>query len=76
MQVADTMNYYPLARLKLIGYAYSGEPNSEAVAQNRADFVVSQLSTKYGISKSRMDVSSRIAEVPKSIVEIKMLGNE
>lgn len=76
MQVADTMNYYPLARLRLTGYAYSGEPNSEAVAQNRADFVLSQLSIKYGISKSRMDVSSRIAEVPKSIVEIKMLGNE
>ncbi|MCG2726178.1 MAG: OmpA family protein [Elusimicrobia bacterium] len=75
LQVADTMNYYPTARIELIGYAYSGEPNSEAMAQSRANFVVSQLSEKYGIKKSRIDATTRIAEVPKSIVEIKMLGN-
>ncbi|MCK4936067.1 MAG: hypothetical protein KAR84_04375 [Elusimicrobiales bacterium] len=75
LQVADTMNYYPMARIELIGYAYSGEPNSEAMAQSRANFVVSQLSGKYGIKKSRIDVTTRIVEVPKSIVEIKMLGN-
>ncbi|MBU2530369.1 MAG: hypothetical protein KKD35_04955 [Elusimicrobia bacterium] len=75
LQVADTMNYYPMARIELIGYAYSGEPNSEAMAQSRANFVVSQLSGKYGIKKSRIDATTRIVEVPKSIVEIKMLGN-
>ncbi len=75
LQVADTMNYYPMARIELIGYAYSGEPNSEAMAQSRANFVVSQLSGKYGIKKSRIDATTSIVEVPKSIVEIKMLGN-
>ncbi len=75
LQVADTMNYYPTARIELIGYAYSGEPNSEAMAQSRANFVVSQLSGKYGIKKSRIEDRTEIVEVPKSIVEIKMLGN-
>lgn len=76
LQVADTMNYYPAAKIELVGYAYSGEPNSEAMAQSRANFVVSQLSGKYGIKKSRIHDSTKIVEVPKSIVEIKMLGND
>ncbi|MBI4655418.1 MAG: OmpA family protein [Elusimicrobia bacterium] len=75
-QVADNMNLYPMAKVKLTGYAYSGEPNSETVAQNRANFVAGVLSNKYGITKQRIEIHTRISETPKSIVEIKMLGKE
>lgn len=75
-QVAETMNYYPMAKIKLIGYAYSGEANSETMAQNRVNYVATRLTSKYSIEKDRMDISTQISEAPKSIVEIKMLGKE
>jgi len=75
-QVAETMNYYPMAKIKLIGYAYSGEANSETMAQNRVNYVATRLNSKYAIEKDRMDVSTQISDTPKSIVEIKMLGKE
>ncbi len=75
-QVAETMGYYPMAKIKLIGYAYSGEANSETMAQNRVNYVSMRLSSKYKIEKDRMDISTQISDAPKSIVEIKMLGKE
>lgn len=75
-QVADTMNYYPMAKVKLIGYAYSGESNSQAMAEKRVNYVANRLSTKYKIEKARIDVTTQIADTPKSIVEIKMVGKE
>jgi len=75
-QVAETMGYYPMAKIKLIGYAYSGEANSETMAQNRVNYVSMRLASKYKIEKDRMDISTQISDTPKSIVEIKMLGKE
>jgi len=75
-QVAETMNYYPMAKIRLIGYAYSGEANSEAMAQNRVNYVAARFTKKYMIGKDRMDISTQISDTPKSIVEIKMLGKE
>lgn len=75
-QVADTMNYYPKAKVKLVGYAYSGEDNSQAMAEKRANYVANRLSAKYKIEKERIEVATQIADTPKSIVEIMMVGKE
>ena len=75
-QVAETMGYYPMAKIKLIGYAYSGEANSDTMAQNRVNYVATRLTSKYKIEKDRMDISTQISDTPKSIVEIKMMGKE
>jgi outer membrane protein OmpA-like peptidoglycan-associated protein len=75
-QVAETLNYYPMAQVKLIGYAYSGEANPESMAQNRVDSVATRLNGKYNIGTDRMDTSTQISDAPKSMVEIKMLGKE
>lgn len=75
-QVAETMGYYPMAKVRLIGYAYSGEANSETMARSRVDYVSTRLAGKYRIEEDRMDVSTQISDTPKSIVEIKMLGRE
>ncbi|MBU2573402.1 MAG: hypothetical protein KKH28_04925 [Elusimicrobia bacterium] len=75
-QVAETMNYYPMAKVKLIGYAYSGEANSQTMAENRVNYVANTLAAKYKIEKERIDITTQIAASPKSIVEIKMIGKE
>ena len=75
-QVAETMGYYPMADIQLIGYAYSGEPNADAVAENRVNLVAARLTEKYKIDRSRMDLQSRVTEATKSVVEIKMTGKE
>jgi len=75
-QVAETMGYYPMANIRLIGYAYSGEPNAEAVAETRVNKIASILSEKYSIDQSRMELSSRVSEATKPMVEIKLAGNQ
>ena len=75
-QVAETLGYYPMANISLIGYAYSGEANADAMAENRVNYVAARLADKYKIDRSRMDVQSKVSESPKSIVEIKMSGKE
>ncbi|MDD5207977.1 MAG: hypothetical protein PHV36_01185 [Elusimicrobiales bacterium] len=75
-QVAETMGYYPMANIQLIGYAYSGEPNAEAVAESRVNLVATRLSEKYKIDRSRMDLQSKVTEATKRAVEIKMTGKE
>lgn len=75
-QVAETLGYYPMANISLIGYAYSGEANADAMAENRVNYVAARLADKYKVDRSRMDVQSKVSETPKSIVEIKMSGKE
>ncbi|MBI4802695.1 MAG: hypothetical protein HY796_09260 [Elusimicrobia bacterium] len=75
-QVAETMNYYPMAKVKLTGYAYSGEANSQTMAENRVNYVANRLAVKYKIEKERIDTATQIVDSPKSIVEIKMVGKE
>ena len=75
-QVAETMGYYPMAKIKLIGYAYSGETNSEIMAQNRVNYVFTRLAGKYKVEQERMDIYTQISDTPKSIVEITMMGKE
>jgi outer membrane protein OmpA-like peptidoglycan-associated protein len=75
-QVAETMGYYPMAKIRLIGYAYSGEANAEAVAETRVNKIASILSQKYSIDQSRMELSSKVSEATKPMVEIKLAGNQ
>jgi len=75
-QVAETMGYYPMANIKLIGYAYSGEPNADTVAETRVNLVATRLTEKYKIIRTRMDLQTKVTEATTSVVEIKMTGNE
>lgn len=75
-QVADTMNYWPLAKLTLVGYSHSGEPNAQSVAQNRANIVASVLSDRYGVNRDRMQIQSKVDGIPQSMVEIKMVSRD
>ncbi|MBI5744590.1 MAG: OmpA family protein [Elusimicrobia bacterium] len=75
-QVAETLSYYPMANIALIGYAYSGEANADTMAESRVNYVATRLAEKYKIDRARMEVSSTVSEVPKSIVEIKLTGKE
>ena len=75
-QVAETMGYYPMANIQLIGYAYSGEPNADTLAENRVNMVAARLADKYKIDRARMDLQSKVTEATKSVVEIKLTGKE
>jgi outer membrane protein OmpA-like peptidoglycan-associated protein len=75
-QVAETLSYYPMSNISLTGYAYSGEPSADTMAEDRANYVATRLAEKYKIDKSRMEVKSAVSETPKSIVEIKLTGKE
>lgn len=75
-QVADTMNYWPLAKLTLVGYAYSKEPKAESVALERANIVANVLTDNYGVSRGRMQIRSKVTNVRQSMVEIKMASRK
>ncbi|HNW44924.1 MAG TPA: hypothetical protein PKI19_10500 [Elusimicrobiales bacterium] len=75
-QVAETLSMYPMSNIALTGYAYSGEPNAEAMAESRVNYVGTRLTEKYKIDHARMAMKSRVSETPKSTVEIEMTGGE
>jgi outer membrane protein OmpA-like peptidoglycan-associated protein len=75
-QVAETMRYYPMANIQLTGFAYSGEPNADTLAENRVNTVAARLESKYKVDRSRMDMVSKVTEANKAVVEIKLTGNE
>ncbi len=73
-QVAETMGYYPMASIQLTGFAYSGEADAAAVAQSRVNKVADRLAEKYKIDRSRMQLSSKVTEATKPMVEIRLAG--
>lgn len=75
-QVAETMRYYPMSNIQLTGFAYSGEPNADTLAENRVNAVAARLESKYKVDRSRMEMVSKVTEANKAVVEIKLTGNE
>ncbi len=74
-KIAETLSYYPMAQIKLIGYAHSGEGDPQTLARRRVDLVSARLSDKYNIGSDRMESSVQVTGDRKNMVEIKMRGN-
>lgn len=75
-QVAQTINYYPMATVMLTGHANTGEAEADAMAAKRVNMVANRLSEKYRIDRSRMDINSQVTETAKPMVEIMLSGKE
>ncbi|MFH2203920.1 MAG: OmpA family protein [Elusimicrobiota bacterium] len=69
-RVSDTMHYYPLDNINLVGYAYTGERNSQSLASQRADAVSRLLIERYGMKRDRIQVQTKILESESHKVEI------
>jgi len=69
-RVADTMHYYPLDNINLVGYAYSGEQDSDSLASRRADAVSRHLVQKHGMKRDRIQVQTKIMDSESHKVEI------
>ncbi|MBI4056697.1 MAG: hypothetical protein HY399_04020 [Elusimicrobia bacterium] len=75
-QVADSMSYYPLAKLTLVGYAYDGEPNASAMANKRAQVVSSILVNQYRVDPQRIQVQTKVLNQEISKVEVYLVGRD
>lgn len=69
-RVADTMHYYPLDNINLVGYAYSGEPDAEKLAAKRAEFVSKRLVDSHGMKADRIRLDTKVASTESFKVEI------
>ncbi|MBI4051777.1 MAG: OmpA family protein [Elusimicrobia bacterium] len=75
-QVANSMNYYPLAKLTLVGYAYEGEANADTIADQRARVVADLLVNQYHVGSERLQVQTKILNQEVSKVEVYLTGGE
>jgi outer membrane protein OmpA-like peptidoglycan-associated protein len=75
-RVADTMRYYPLDNIKVIGYAYSGETGAEKLAQQRAELVEKVLVDQHGLKRDRIKTSSKVGGREVFKVDIYILPGE
>ena len=75
-QVAETMVYYPMENLKIVGYAESSETDATGLAERRAQMVASLLINKYQIEPKKIQVTSTVVETPTHKVEIDFVKNE
>lgn len=75
-QVAETMTYYPMENLNLVGYAGSGESDPELLARNRAKLVSQLLVDKYNIDPRRVHVESKVVGMDRPEVEIYIVAGK
>lgn len=73
--VAETVAYYPLERLKLVGYAHSLEPDPAALAERRAKLVAGLLINKYQVEPKKIEFTSKVADEQLHRVEIYFAGS-
>lgn len=73
-RAAETMGYYPMSKLELKGYAYTGEPNADALAELRVNKVADLLVKKYSIDRTRMQLHTEVGESEKPKVSIMLKG--
>lgn len=74
-QVSKTMSYWPLAKLTLVGYAFTGEPNAASMADKRVQVVSSLLVSRFRVPPDRIQVESKLAARDASKVEIYLIGS-
>ena len=69
-QVAETMNYYPYEKLKIVGSAGAKEPDAQNLALGRAKSVAAILLNKYKVGKDRMRLETKVDAQARPEVEI------
>ena len=69
-RVADTMELYPLDKINVVGYAYSGEADAAGLAQKRADFVKKRLVEQYRMKEENMQTQTQVTDNESFRVEI------
>lgn len=53
---------YPLAKIRLIGYANIRETDARSVAKKRAEVVASLLKTQYGVEPDRLQIQHKVQD--------------
>lgn len=74
--VADTMHYYPLANINLLGYAYTGETNAQQLASQRVELVTKLLVERHGMKRERIKSQVQVADQELYKVSIYILPSE
>jgi len=68
--VAETMELYPLDKINLVGYAYSGETDAAALAPRRAELVKKKLVEQYRMRPENIQTRSQVSGSQTYKVEI------
>ncbi|MBI5242599.1 MAG: hypothetical protein HY922_02810 [Elusimicrobia bacterium] len=68
--VADTMELYPLDKINLVGYAFSGEADAAGLAQKRADFVKRRLVEQYRMKAEMIQTQTQVTDNESFRVEV------
>jgi outer membrane protein OmpA-like peptidoglycan-associated protein len=68
--VAETMELYPLDKINLVGYAYSGETDAAALAQRRTEIVKKRLVDQYRMRPENIQTRSQVSGSQTYKVEI------
>jgi outer membrane protein OmpA-like peptidoglycan-associated protein len=69
-RVSDTMHYYPLDNINLVGYSYTGESDPEKLAVRRAQMVSQLLVERHGMARERIQVDTKTVDYQTAKVEI------
>jgi outer membrane protein OmpA-like peptidoglycan-associated protein len=72
--VADTMHYYPLDNINLLGYAYTGETNPQQLASQRLELVTKLLVERHGMKRERIKSQTKIVDQELYKVSIYILS--
>lgn len=69
-RVGDTMHYYPLDEVHVVGYADDDEPGARALAEARAAAVATRLIERYGLKAERVHKDTKVVDYEAPRAEI------
>ena len=75
-QVHETLVYYPMEDLKIVGYAESSETDAAGLAERRAKMVAGLLVNKYQVEPKKIQVTSEVSTAGLHKVEIDFTKSE
>lgn len=75
-EIADELTVDTKAVVKITGYASSSEPEPQALAANRANYIADKFVEQYSIDASRIDTETSVSDVPQSMATIDITRGE
>lgn len=71
-EIADEMTVDPAVTVTITGYASTSEPEPQALAESRSNYIADKFVEEYSIDASRIETRTSVSDTPQSIANVEI----
>ena len=71
-EIADEMTVDPSVTVTITGYASTSEPEPQALAESRSNYIADKFVEEYSIDASRINTRTSVSDTPQSIANVEI----